>query len=82
MPNTEEYDVALSYAGEDSIFADQLAVALKRRNVKVFFDKHEKSTLWGKNLYDYLDDLYQNKARYCVMFLLFKALCSKVVDNP
>jgi hypothetical protein len=69
MANTEQYEVALSYAGEDSIFADQLAIALKRRSVKVFFDKHEKSTLWGKNLYDYLSDLYQNKARYCVMFL-------------
>src|SRR6266566_5558925 len=32
-------------------------------------DKYEKATLWGKNLYTYLSDVYQNKARYCVMFL-------------
>jgi len=25
-------------------------------------------TLWGKDLYIHLSDLYQNKARYCVMF--------------
>ncbi len=63
------YDVALSYAGEDQAYAEALANVLHNRGVKVFYDKYEKATLWGKNLYDYLSDLYQNKARYCVMFL-------------
>lgn len=63
------YDVALSYAGEDHNFADAIAISLQSRGVKVFYDKYEKATLWGKNLYDYLSDLYQNKAKYCVMFL-------------
>src|SRR5205814_9927010 len=30
--------------------------------------KYEKNTLWGRDLYTHLSDLYQNKARYCVMF--------------
>src|SRR5437588_9947633 len=63
------YDVALSYAGEDQDKAEALADSLRRRGVKVFYDKYEKATMWGKNLYDYLSDLYQNKARYCVMFV-------------
>jgi len=62
------YDVALSFAGEDRIHAEALAQALFRRRVKVFYDKYEKNTLWGKDLYAHLSDLYQNKARYCVMF--------------
>ncbi len=62
------YDVALSFAGEDRIHAVALAEALFRRRVKVFYDKYEKNTLWGKDLYIHLSDLYQNKARYCVMF--------------
>lgn len=62
------YEVALSFAGEDRIHAVALAEALFRRKVKVFYDKYEKSTLWGKDLYTHLSDLYQNKARYCVMF--------------
>jgi len=62
------YDVALSFAGEDRIHAEALAQALFRRRVKVFYDKYEKSTLWGKDLYTHLSDLYQKKARYCVMF--------------
>jgi hypothetical protein len=63
------YDVALSYSGEDRNYADALAEALRHRKLNVFYDKYEKSTLWGKNLYTYLSDVYQNKARYCVMFL-------------
>lgn len=63
------YDVALSYAGEDRVYAEKLADALKLRGVKVFYDKYQKSNLWGKNLYTHLSDLYQNQALYCVMFL-------------
>jgi hypothetical protein len=63
------YDVALSFAGEDRDYADALADALRHRGVKVFYDKYEEATLWGKNLYDHLTDLYHHKARYCVMLL-------------
>ena len=62
------YDVALSFAGEDRMHAEALATALFRRRVNVFYDKYEKNALWGKDLYTHLSDLYQNKARYCVMF--------------
>lgn len=66
---TYPYDVALSFAGEDRSYADALAEALQQRGLSVFYDTYEKFTLWGKNLYTYLSDVYQNKARYCVMFL-------------
>jgi len=62
------YDVALSFAGEDRVHAEALAEALRRYGISVFYDKYEKTTLWGKDLYIHLSDLYQNKARYCVMF--------------
>jgi hypothetical protein len=64
-----EYEIAISYAGEDHPYAEALANVLHDRGVSVFYDKYERATLWGKNLYDYLSDLYQNKARYCVMLL-------------
>lgn len=63
------YDVALSFAGQDRSYAHALAEVLRGRGLNVFYDTYEKSTLWGKNLYTYLSDIYQNKARYCVMFL-------------
>ena len=64
-----DYDVALSYASEDNQYANLLATTLRIRGAKVFYDKYEKSELWGQNLYSYLADLYQNRARYCVVFL-------------
>src|SRR6266516_1199007 len=64
-----DYDVALSYASEDRGYSDALATILQREGVKVFYDKYEKAALWGQDLYTYLSDIYQNKARYCVMFL-------------
>lgn len=65
----KRYDVALSFAGEDRAYVEALAETLRHRNIKVFYDKYEKTTLWGKDLYAYLSDLYQNRARCCVMFV-------------
>ncbi len=63
-----EYDVALSFAGEQRAEVRKLAECLKEAGLSFFYDEYEKSTLWGKNLYDHLSDVYQNKARYCVIF--------------
>ena len=63
------YDVTLSFADEDREIVDDVAHILKSYNVKVFYDKFEQANLWGKNLYDYLADIYSNHARYCVMFI-------------
>lgn len=64
-----EYDVALSFAGEDRAHAEALAHALISRRISVFYDENEKAQLWGKDLYTELTDLYQNRAQYCVMFV-------------
>ncbi len=69
MVNKFEYDVALSFAGEDRAYVEKVADYLKENSVKVFYDDFEKIDLWGKDLYVYLDEVYQKKARYCVMFL-------------
>lgn len=64
-----DYDVAISYASEDREYAEALAETLRQHNLNVFYDHYEKSTLWGENLYTYLSNVYENKARFCVMFL-------------
>jgi hypothetical protein len=69
MAKTDHYDVALSFAGEDRKFAEELFTALHQRGISVFYDNNEKADLWGKNLYDYLSDLYLNRAKYCVMLI-------------
>lgn len=67
----KQFDVALSFAGEDREYVEQVADTLRRMGIRVFYDKYEVVTLWGKNLYDHLQDIYRNKARFTVIF------CSK-----
>jgi len=55
--NTYEYDVALSFAGEDREYIEKVADKLDQDGIKVFYDKFEEIDLWGKNLYDHLDDV-------------------------
>jgi TIR domain-containing protein len=64
-----EYDVALSFAGEDRPYVEQVATVLKEAGVRVFYDRFEEVSLWGKNLYDHLSDVYGRQARYTVMFI-------------
>ena len=49
-----EYDVVLSFAGEDREYVDFIANELKAKGVRVFYDKFETVKLWGKDLYQYL----------------------------
>lgn len=65
----KQYDTAISFAGEDRSAGEELANALKKSNITVFFDEYEKANLWGKDLYEHLSDVYKNRARFCVMFL-------------
>ena len=62
------YDVALSFSGEDRGYVEQVAFRLRQSGVSVFYDRYEEATLWGKDLYEHLDDVYQNKAKYMLMF--------------
>ncbi len=67
--NSYEYDVALSFAGENRAYVEEVANSLRMKGVKVFYDLFEESNLWGKNLYEYLSEIYQSKARYTVLFI-------------
>ena len=75
-----EYDVAISFAGPQRPEAEAIADGLQRKSLKVFYDAYEQADLWGKNLYDHLDDVYQNKAQYCLM-LVSAAYAARVWTN-
>ena len=64
-----QYDVALSFAGEDRHYVERLANFLQTGGYSVFYDKFEPAQLWGKNLYVHFSSVYKDQARYCVMFL-------------
>lgn len=63
-----DFDVALSFAGEDREFVDQVANYLRAAGVKVFYDKFEQVDMWGKDLYELLDRVYRKEARFTVIF--------------
>ncbi|MCG8461296.1 MAG: TIR domain-containing protein, partial [Holophagales bacterium] len=63
------YDIALSFAGEDREIAKALAVALRERNVEVFYDEFEQADLWGKDLVEHLDSVYRSRSRFCLMLI-------------
>ncbi|RSD20895.1 TIR domain-containing protein [Amycolatopsis eburnea] len=63
------YDVAISFADEDRAHAENLAEMLQIANVRVFYDRHEESRLWGEDLPAHLGEVYSTKARYCVMII-------------
>src|SRR5262245_17650237 len=70
--NTDQvwyYDVALSFAGEDRDVARRVAEDLTKRGIRVFYDVYERAVLWGKNLYDHLSNVYENKAIFCIVFV-------------
>ena len=75
-----KYDVALSFAGEDRAYVEKVAIKLKEKNVKVFYDRFEQTELWGKNLYTHLSDIYKEKSRFTVLFIS-KAYAKKSWTN-
>lgn len=64
-----KYDIALSFAGEDRKYVEEVANELQRMGVGVFYDKFETATLWGKDLYSHLQKVYQQEAKYTVIFI-------------
>jgi hypothetical protein len=68
-PEEPRYDVALSFAGEDRPYVEQVARSLADLGVKVFYDDYEKVALWGKDLYTHLDYVYREASRYCLIFI-------------
>ena len=69
MNKEYKYDVALSFAGEDREYVDQVCTYLTTQGIKPFYDKAEEIELWGKDLVARFDEIYRNEAHYCVMFI-------------
>jgi hypothetical protein len=62
------YDVALSFAGEDREYVDQVAELLLQPGVTVFYDRFEQVNLWGKELAAHLGAVYSKDAHFVVIF--------------
>jgi hypothetical protein len=64
-----EFDVALSFAGEDRATVESIAEDLKERGLRPFYDNDHEVSMWGEDLYVYLDKVYRMRAKYSVVFV-------------
>src|SRR4029077_3544073 len=64
-----QWDVALSFAGAQRDYVEQVAQALQARGVRCFYDADEQIDLWGKYLAEELPVIYSDKAAAVVVFL-------------
>jgi hypothetical protein len=69
MNNMPEYDVVISFAGEDRQVAEKIARGLTDSGVTVFYDRYEEANLWGKDLYTHLSTIYRDKGKFCLMII-------------
>jgi hypothetical protein len=65
----KDYDLAISFAGEDREIAKEIAGELSKQGIGVFYDNFERANLWGKNLYTHFNAVYGEKAKYCLMIV-------------
>jgi TIR domain len=63
------YDVCLSFAADAREFVDEVAMHLSQAELDVFYDKFLQTEIWGEDLFKYLEDIYQERSRFCVIFV-------------
>ncbi|MBN7411159.1 TIR domain-containing protein [Mycobacteroides abscessus] len=64
-----EFDVALSFAGEQRDYVRAVASELAKHGIKVFFDEQNEVDLWGKDLGEELQRIYMKASNVVVMFV-------------
>ena len=65
----KEYQVSLSFAGEDRTYVADVARHLRAAGVRLFYDEYERARLWGVDLAEDLQQLYFARSEYVLMFI-------------
>lgn len=63
------YEVALSFAGEQRGYVEAVARTLQARGVAVFYDRFETVRLWGMDLAEEFQRIYEHGSGKVVMFV-------------
>ncbi|MGD8195256.1 toll/interleukin-1 receptor domain-containing protein [Herbiconiux sp. P18] len=64
-----DFDVAVTFAGEDRVFVEEVVNLVKEAGFSVFYDEDYKYESWGEDLTEYFPDVYERRARFAVMFI-------------
>lgn len=95
IQKTPDYDVAISFAGEQRETAELIARKLKGEfNLKVFYDDYEKLQLWGNDLFSKLYQVYSRDSTLCLVLFSkeylekiwtrheLRAVYSRILNKP
>ena len=69
MSDPLTYQVALSFAGEERSYVEEVARSLQERSISLFYDGFETVSLWGRNLAEAFHAAFEQQAAYVVMFI-------------
>lgn len=64
-----QYDFALSFAGEDRGYAEEIFKQLTEREIFVFYDKNAQHLILGNDVEEYLAPIYRSQARFVVALM-------------
>jgi len=71
-----DFDVLLSFAGTERVYARAIHAICNANGLRVFLDEEFQHDIWGHNLVEYLDRTYRNRGAYCVA-LISQAYCER-----
>lgn len=77
---TFEYDIVLSFAGEDRAYVDQVAKLLQGKGVRIFYDEFAIAETWGADLYVFLDEVYRKS--HALRPSLYLSIMPRSVGRP
>ncbi|WP_374314064.1 TIR domain-containing protein [Dongia sp.] len=72
-----KYQAAVSFAGEQRLYVEQVVRSLQSFGVPVFYDGDSQVTLWGKDGVEFFHQLFSAETSYVVMFI-----SKEYVDKP
>ncbi len=67
--NGPKYQVALSFAGEQRDYVEEVARHVQRRSIAVFYDGFETVNLWGRSGVEAFHEAFAEQSGYVVMFI-------------
>ena len=67
--NTNKYQVALSFAGEQRDYVEEVARCIQSRSIATFYDGFELVPLWGRSGTESFHEAFAQHSAYVVMFI-------------
>ena len=67
--NDRKYQVALTFAGEQRNYVEEVARHLQSRSIAVFYDGFERVRLWGRSGAEAFHAAFADESAYVVMFI-------------